>query len=373
MENNNFMKNSLPDADTTTLNNRINQLNDQLKSREKCIIAINEFSDLLNYLDFKDINVFQSMFMGFTAESIDADRVLLYFYEKEEDILYPGLLIVYKDNKIVPYDYYSELMDIMIKNGEDICGNALYNKNSIHMQELDSEIYKGIVDKKINMEINSIISIPIIIQNNLYGVIEVANKKNNKSLDKSDYNVVSIISKLAISKMEQNQLLNWANTDNLTQLFNFHYYQILLEQKLAHAERYPRNISIVIIDIDDFKTINDTYGHAAGNIVLKKVSKIIMDNIRINSDIPIRYGGDEFLLLLPDTAVSDAKKISQNILKAAAAYKFEFNNNNVQITLSIGINHKKLAAGIDKEDFIKDADKALYRSKKTGKNKISIG
>ena len=170
-------------------------------------------------------------------------------YDEEKDSLYPNMVMVYKNKRLVPYDYYSELMNTTIKNGIDVCGRALRDRKSIHLKKLDKKIYKGIVDQKIGMKINSIVSIPIIIQDNIFGVIEVANRKNSRKLDEFDYRVVSIISKLAISKMEQSQLLDWAITDNLTKLFNFHYYQILLEQGLNQAKSRPEDMSIVIIDL----------------------------------------------------------------------------------------------------------------------------
>ena len=354
-------------------NYQIKKIKKYARLREKNIIAIREFSDLLSYLDFKDRNIFQSLFLGFTAESIGADRVVLYFYNKDEETLYPGLIKVYKNKKLIPYDYYSELMDVAIKKGTDVCGKALASRSPQYLNKLDKKIYKGIVDKKINMKINSIISIPIIIQDNIYGIIEAANNKKNKALDEFDYYVISIITNLAISKMEQAQLSNWANTDNLTQLYNFHYYQIYLEQELNHIKRSIKYMSIVIIDIDNFKTINDTYGHSAGNMVLKSISRIIMESVMEDTDIPIRYGGDEFLLLLPERRIDKAKKISENILKAVRNNKFNIKNKCIEVTVSIGISLIKLSAKINKDEFIKKADKALYQSKNTGKNKISIG
>ncbi|MBU1078004.1 MAG: GGDEF domain-containing protein [Spirochaetes bacterium] len=344
---------------------------EETNSREKGIIAVREFADLLNYLEFKDRNAFQSMFLGFTAESIGADRVTLYFYQADNKKLYPSFVMVYKNKKLFPYDFYSELKETTIKTGEDVCGIALEEKEPIHLEKLDRKIYKGIVDQKIGLKINSIISIPIIIRDNIFGVIEVANERKNKNLDEFDYYIVSIISKLAVSKIEHSQLYNWAIIDNLTQLYNFHYFQTVLDKEMARVKRHAHDLCVIMIDIDNFKVVNDTYGHPAGNIVLKTISRIIRMSIRKSIDIPIRYGGDEFLLILPETNMKGAMHLSERILESIRGHEFLLNNDQVFVTCSMGISSLKHGKMIRKEELIKKADDALYKSKNKGKNRIT--
>ncbi len=350
---------------------KINQQKEETRTREKGIIAVREFADLLNYLEFKDRNAFQSMFLGYTAESIGADRVTLYFYQSETRQLYPSFIMVYKNKKLYPYDYYSELKDTTITIGEDVCGNALKEKEPIHLEKLDKKIYKGIIDKKIGMKINSIISIPIIIRDNIFGVIEVANEKKNKNLDEFDYYIISIITKLAVSKIEHSQLYNWAIIDNLTQLFNFHYFQTILDKEIMRVKRHPHDLCVIMMDVDDFKQINDTYGHPAGNIVLKTISHIIKKSVRKSVDIPIRYGGDEFLLILPETDLRGALHLSERILETIRNHQFQLDEDSVNVTCSMGISTIKQGKAMKKDELLKKADEALYISKDKGKNRIT--
>ncbi|MDD5067538.1 MAG: GGDEF domain-containing protein [bacterium] len=350
---------------------RYHEYLENIKTREKGIIGLNEFADLLNYLETSEETAFQSMFLGFAAESIEANRVTFYFYEKERNILYPNAIMVYKNKKVVPYDYYSELKDITIKAGEDVCGNTIINKEPVFMDKVNQDIYKGYVDKKINLNINSIIDIPIIIRDNIIGVLELANSTENKPFSKFDFYIVSIIAKLAMTKLEQGELYNWAMIDNLTQLYNYHYLQIYLNNEMARTKRYAKELGLILIDIDNFKKINDNYGHSAGNIVLRNISKIIKQNIRVNVDIPVRYGGDEFLIILPETDTEGTNMLASRVLDIIRAYDFQLEGSTIKVTCSMGIsNINSESFSENKDEIIKKADVALYKAKNSGKNRI---
>jgi len=353
----------------------IENLKFNLKLREKSIIAINEFADLLGYLDLSNRNVFQSMFIGFTAESVGASRVVFYIYQKEEKMIYPNFIMVYKNKKLIPFDYYSMLKDVEIKIGEDVCGEVVRTKASVHLKNVKRKtIYKGIVDKRIGLKINSIVSIPLILNDEIIGIIEVANKEDERILDEYDFYVITIMTKLVISKMEQGQLLEWSITDNLTGLYNFHYFQMIFAKEIKRIIRYQRTLSIIMMDLDNFKSINDTYGHIAGNIVLKKIAEIIKNNIRKDVDIPIRYGGDEFLILCPEIDEQGATKLSERILNKIREEKIEIGNNYyLSTTISIGIGC--FTPEMKDEEITKlveIADKALYKAKGMGKNRIVV-
>jgi diguanylate cyclase (GGDEF)-like protein len=127
----------------------------------------------------------------------------------------------------------------------------------------------------------------------------------------------------------------------------------------------------MLIDVDHFKKFNDSYGHQAGDIVLKSVSKEIIKRIR-KSDIAARFGGDEFAIVLPETAKEDAKVVGESISKAIREHTIECDcirgNEDLSITLSIGIAELKR----DKTELIEDADKALYKVKELGRNCVVV-
>jgi len=171
--------------------------------------------------------------------------------------------------------------------------------------------------------------------------------------------------------MERTTLYNWAITDNLTQLYNFHYLQLALEQELTRIKRYPQPLSLIMIDIDNFKRINDTYGHQFGNVVLKTLSRIIRESLRKNIDLPARYGGDEFMIILPHTNLKGATVFAERILNKIREVRVKYNNKPISFTVSIGVS-SITDRNITKDKFIEMVDSALYKSKNRGKNQIQI-
>lgn len=157
--------------------------------------------------------------------------------------------------------------------------------------------------------------------------------------------------------------------DLLTGLPNRKFFSKELEIALNRAERYGETFSLAIFDIDDFKYINDNYGHDSGDIVLREVGNIIRKNIR-KSDIAARYGGEEFIVLFPNTSIEDAYKVSERIRKSIESRDFNINDTKAKVSISGGIT--SYLKDSDIESLIKEADEALYEAKRSGKNKIVI-
>ncbi|MGC8813451.1 GGDEF domain-containing protein [Dictyoglomus sp.] len=152
--------------------------------------------------------------------------------------------------------------------------------------------------------------------------------------------------------------------DDLTGLYNRRKMDQELEKCLYIWERYNRPFSIIIIDIDDFKKINDTYGHLIGDMVLEKISKIIRENIR-KSDIASRWGGEEFLILLPETNLQNATLVAEAFRRKIEEANFGIDE---KITVSVGVANIENNESID--SLIQRADKNLYKAKEYGKNKV---
>ncbi|MGB9768438.1 MAG: GGDEF domain-containing protein [Dictyoglomus turgidum] len=152
--------------------------------------------------------------------------------------------------------------------------------------------------------------------------------------------------------------------DDLTGLYNRRKIDQELEKCLYIWERYNRPFSIIIIDIDDFKKINDTYGHLIGDMVLEKISKIIRENIR-KSDIASRWGGEEFLILLPETNLQNATLVAEAFRRKIEEANFGIDE---KITVSVGVANIENNESID--SLIQRADKNLYKAKESGKNKV---
>ena len=170
------------------------------------------------------------------------------------------------------------------------------------------------------------------------------------------------------SRMLMDKLRDTSLRDGATRLYNRRFLEEFIDKSAAQALRSQTTYSILMIDIDYFKMVNDTYGHDAGDTVIKALAEILQTSVR-KSDLPIRYGGEEFLLLLHNTTPEGALAIADKIRLLFNEQKFEFGNDLVQKTLSIGIAHfPSNADSIWK--VIKFADIALYEAKHSGRNRV---
>jgi len=183
---------------------------------------------------------------------------------------------------------------------------------------------------------------------------------------KSENNKYVIDTFEGINKLVEN-LEKHAIYDPLTQCFNKKEIEILLEKSLKEALRYNKPLSIMMLDIDFFKKVNDTYGHLAGDIILKEVANIIKSTIR-NSDICGRFGGEEFIVVLPNTKLSGAMRLAERIRENIEKNKFVFKNKKIPITISIGITSASKNDSLF--SLIERADEALYEAKSKGRNKV---
>lgn len=159
--------------------------------------------------------------------------------------------------------------------------------------------------------------------------------------------------------------------EGLTGLFNRAYIRQRLEQELYRAKRYSHDLSLLMIDLDNFKRLNDRYGHAAGDHLLRYFSQLLIETVR-PSDIAARYGGEEFLVILPETDKREAGDLAERLRKRISLYPFRVDSRKEDIlfTISIGIASYP-EFGQSSDELIAQADEALYLAKKNGKNKVT--
>jgi diguanylate cyclase (GGDEF)-like protein len=158
--------------------------------------------------------------------------------------------------------------------------------------------------------------------------------------------------------------------DNLTGLLNRNAFDEMLSRELSRAKRQDSNLALLFLDLDDFKKINDTMGHLAGDEVLKKVAQLIINEKR-SEDIGARYGGEEIAILLPDTSKVNGWLIGERIRQRIEETEIRYEGKNIKITLSGGLASFPIDAS-DGLTLLKNADKAMYRAKSFGKNNISF-
>ncbi|MFT9496711.1 GGDEF domain-containing protein [Anaerosolibacter sp.] len=171
-------------------------------------------------------------------------------------------------------------------------------------------------------------------------------------------------------EQKNQQLSEMANRDYLTNMYNhkcfYTHFNDIVES--SHIQQTP--FSLALFDIDNFKRINDTYGHLAGDTILKQASSLILESIR-KSDVAARYGGEEFAIIFPNTPLDEARIICERIRNVIASHPFHFDNDVIQVTISGGVSHGRYCqAPCQQHSFIASVDQLLYKAKSSGKNQI---
>jgi diguanylate cyclase (GGDEF)-like protein len=166
-------------------------------------------------------------------------------------------------------------------------------------------------------------------------------------------------------------LLELSNTDHLTSLFNRRYLMEALGKEVQRSMRKGGNLSLIILDIDHFKLVNDQFGHLQGDLVLQKVAQLLQKELR-NYDIAARYGGEEFIAVLPDATLEEAVFVANRMRASVQSAKFSGALSHTSLTVSLGVAMFAKETCATEDDFIKLADDALYRAKANGRNRVEF-
>lgn len=254
--------------------------------------------------------------------------------------------------------------------GKGIIGYAAQQREVVYVPNVNTD------DRYIpNIEgIFSELAIPLIVDNEVIGILDVQTSEENP-IQKYDLDMLmSLASQIAVTVAHVIYVANvehQAVTDGLTGLYNYRYFYNRLQQEYKRAARYNRPLSLLMLDIDYFKSYNDTYGHTMGDVILKKISTIIKNNVR-DVDTVVRYGGEEFAVILPETYFQEAYTIAERIRSAVekCMVKIEDNSKQTGLTVSIGVADSCSAESY--LELIKCADSALYEAKNTTRNCVCI-
>jgi len=250
---------------------------------------------------------------------------------------------------------------------------ALQKTISLCKEDLTSEIKRPILlPEERDLGAKSLLFSPF--RGSIKGGILLLSDTAGK-FNKKDLMVLNLITDIAASAVEKAILYDLekekAIMDGLTNTYNHRFFQEMLNHKIAESDRNKEPISLIMLDIDNFKIINDKYGHQTGNTVLKEIASILKERIR-NSDILSRYGGEEFAIVLPKTTAEKCCTLAEDLRETIRNKKFLSSyGKSLSITVSIGISEFP-SHGVDKIDLVAAADRALYIAKEEGKNRTII-
>jgi len=183
-----------------------------------------------------------------------------------------------------------------------------------------------------------------------------------------DRGLLIVIRDITERKKLELELERLATTDPLTGVLNRRQLTHLVEIELERARRYGHPISAILLDVDYFKQINDTHGHIAGDKVLVELAQLLAGNARAN-DLVVRYGGEEFMLILPETTIKDALEIAERIRRTVANTPFIVEGKTIHFTISLGVASSE-RAGKDFESLLKETDQFLYQAKQSGRDQV---
>lgn len=219
---------------------------------------------------------------------------------------------------------------------------------------------------------------PLFCEGKIFGAIVA--KSGNEKLNDKDTDYLIEISKQASTTVERAssymKILEHATLDALTGLNNRHQFHTRLHAEVANAKRQKTSLCCIMTDIDFFKSVNDTYGHAVGDCVLKTVAKAIKRELR-EYDIPSRYGGEEFTILLPNTSIEEAALVAERLRAGIEKKKINIEDyriegvSSINVTISVGVS-QYTSSMKEADELYQKADKALYQAKESGRNRVIV-
>ncbi|GAB6100724.1 hypothetical protein JCM16358_26030 [Halanaerocella petrolearia] len=223
------------------------------------------------------------------------------------------------------------------------------------------------------IDVKSVMFVPLKIRGEVIGAIAAAQTDFERQFKGADRKFITTLANQVAIAIENariyNQMKNMAIRDGLTKLYNHSYFQDRLGKEIKKSNRYKRDLALLMLDIDNFKNFNDTYGHQAGDEVLRSIAQVLEDNVR-GADLVARYGGEEFAIILPETDELGAYQMGQRVNDLVREENIKYNDLELNVTVSIGVAIYQFDQS--KKEFINQADQALYEAKDRGKDRIYV-
>jgi diguanylate cyclase (GGDEF)-like protein len=266
---------------------------------------------------------------------------------------------------------------ILIPIGEGIAGQVFSDAVPIVSNAIEGdERFKNFSEyggqKDETAGIKKILCVPLLIsEKKTIGVINIVNKTDGSNFSPDDVKLMETISRHAATLIENSKLYKLATVDGMTGLYVHRYFQVRFKEEFSRSQRYNKNISALMTDIDHFKKFNDTYGHQCGDMVLAHVARIVRETIR-NIDIAARYGGEEFSVALPETDAEGAYKLAERIRKNVEETACPTPKGDLKVTISLGVACNMNSKAPTHLALIACADSALYKSKEGGRNRVTV-
>jgi diguanylate cyclase (GGDEF)-like protein len=336
----------------------------------------------LNIAEGNEVTVFHELGKALTS-SLQLDQVLRTIMEKINEVLRPdtwSLLLMDLDKHELYFEIATgkgadALKDVRIQVGQGLAGWVAQSGEAVVVPDTskDSRFF-GQVDERTKVATRSIVAVPVRFRDQCLGVIELINCIGPEGFSQRDLALLEALADYAAIAIENarhvQRIHELTITDDCTTLYNARHLNFMLDTEIYRSHRYAFEFSLIFIDLDHFKTVNDTYGHLMGSKLLAEIGTAIKEKCRL-IDLAFRYGGDEFVLLLPQTSKENAIGVASRLhklireaiwLKEAAL--------NVHITASAGVASYP-SDSRTKAELLHLADEAMYVVKNTTRDGVA--
>lgn len=219
------------------------------------------------------------------------------------------------------------------------------------------------------LQIASLLAVPLQTREGVIGVMTVTSART-EAFARDHEDLLLHLGSSIVKDIENARLYRLSITDSLTKAYNRQYLYQRLPDELERCRRFGDPLSLIIFDVDHFKRFNDNWGHAAGDFVLRQLVRLVHQTVR-DIDGLVRYGGEEFLLILPKTPLSGAVDLAERLREAVEQTTFQWSDQNLQVTISLGVSALRDGQDSD-EQLLKRADDMLYESKSGGRNRVTV-
>jgi diguanylate cyclase (GGDEF)-like protein len=301
-----------------------------------------------------------------------------------------------RDNELVFIatfgDASRDLVGTRLSAEHGIVGRVYQTGTPYLSTDVNSDAYfYGEIDQQIGHTSHSIVAVPIYIGKTVCGVLELVNRVEGKSFTERDMTLLEIFagytSFVLQNALDAKRAHELAKKDDLTGLYNDRWFHVRLTETLAAARRSLREAVLIFMDLDRFKFVNDCHGHLAGSAVLREVGFLLKRIVQRADATVARYGGDEFVMILPETTLADGLAVSEEIRQTIETTTFldrEWGFSmppirlNGVLSASIGVArhvpnpHSSLPVELEKNDLLRRADAAMYRAKSLGRNQVVV-
>jgi diguanylate cyclase (GGDEF)-like protein len=333
-------------------------------------------------LDISEVAVFHELGKALTS-SLQLDQVLRTIMEKINEVLRPdtwSLLLMDQEKNELYFEIATgegadALKDVRIKFGQGIAGWVAQTGEVVVVPDTrnDSRFF-GQVDEKTKVQTRSIVAVPVRFRDQCLGVIELINCVGEEGFSPRELALLEALADYAAIAIENarhvERIHELTITDDCTTLYNARHLDFMLDTEIYRSHRYSYEFSIIFIDLDHFKNVNDTHGHLMGSKLLGEIGTMIKNNCRL-IDFAFRYGGDEFVLLLPQTSKENACRVAHRLHRMIKETTWLRDAGlNVHITSSVGVASYPVDSS-DKAGLLHLADDAMYLVKNTTRDRVA--